>query len=101
MKYEAVIGLEVHVELKTNTKLFCGCRNEFGKKPNTLVCPVCAGMPGTLPRLNKEAVNLAIKAGIGLNCKINKFSRFDRKNYYPICQRDIRPPEGNAPCTDG
>jgi aspartyl-tRNA(Asn)/glutamyl-tRNA(Gln) amidotransferase subunit B len=103
MKYEAVIGLEVHVELKTNTKLFCGCRNEFGKKPNTLVCPVCAGMPGTLPRLNKEAVNLAIKAGIGLNCKINKFSRFDRKNYYyPDLPKGYQTTQYEMPlCTDG
>ncbi|NLN05492.1 MAG: Asp-tRNA(Asn)/Glu-tRNA(Gln) amidotransferase subunit GatB [Clostridiaceae bacterium] len=103
MKYEAVIGLEVHVKLKTNTKLFCSCRNEFGKKPNTLVCPVCTGMPGTLPRLNKEAVNLAIKAGLGLNCKISKFSRFDRKNYYyPDLPKGYQTTQYEMPlCTDG
>ncbi|MBO8169175.1 MAG: Asp-tRNA(Asn)/Glu-tRNA(Gln) amidotransferase subunit GatB [Thermoanaerobacteraceae bacterium] len=81
-KYEAVIGLEVHVELKTNSKIFCACSTEFGAAPNTQVCPVCLGLPGTLPVVNKRVVDFAIKAGLALNCKIAEFSKFDRKNYY-------------------
>jgi aspartyl-tRNA(Asn)/glutamyl-tRNA(Gln) amidotransferase subunit B len=81
-KYEAVIGLEVHVELKTDTKLFCGCSTEFGKKPNTQVCPVCLGLPGSTGVLNKKAVELAVKAGLALNCQIGTFTWFDRKNYF-------------------
>lgn len=81
-KYEAVIGLEVHVELKTQTKLFCGCSTEFGKEPNTQVCPVCLGLPGSTGVLNKKAVELAVKAGLALNCKIGTYTWFDRKNYY-------------------
>ena len=69
-RYEAVIGLEVHVELKTATKLFCGCSTEFGKEPNTQVCPVCLGLPGSTGVLNKRAVELAVKAGLALNCEI-------------------------------
>lgn len=82
MNYEAVIGLEIHSELKTNTKIFCGCATSFGAQQNTQVCPVCLGLPGVLPVINKRVVEFAIKAGIALNCKINKFSKFDRKNYY-------------------
>ena len=82
MSYEAVIGLEVHSELKTNTKIFCGCATSFGAEQNTHVCPVCLGLPGVLPVINKRVVEFAIKAGVALNCKINKFSKFDRKNYY-------------------
>ncbi|NLC06514.1 MAG: Asp-tRNA(Asn)/Glu-tRNA(Gln) amidotransferase subunit GatB [Syntrophomonadaceae bacterium] len=81
-KYEAVIGLEVHVELKTDTKLFCGCSTEFGKEPNTQVCPVCLGLPGSTGILNKKAVELATKAGLALNCAIGTYTWFDRKNYY-------------------
>ena len=80
--YEMVCGLEVHVELQTKTKIFCGCTTEFGGEQNTHVCPVCLGMPGTLPVLNREVVNYAIKAGLALNCEIADFSKFDRKNYY-------------------
>ncbi|MBR5909132.1 MAG: Asp-tRNA(Asn)/Glu-tRNA(Gln) amidotransferase subunit GatB, partial [Schwartzia sp.] len=82
MKYEAVIGLEIHSELKTNTKIFCGCATTFGAEQNTHVCPICLGLPGVLPVVNRRVVEFAIKAGIALNCTINKFSKFDRKNYY-------------------
>lgn len=82
MNYEAVIGLEIHSELKTNTKIFCGCATKFGAEQNTHVCPVCLGLPGVLPVLNKRVVEFAIKAGLALNCTINKYSKFDRKNYY-------------------
>lgn len=80
--YEAVIGLEVHVELKTETKLFCGCSTEFGKEANTQVCPVCLGLPGSTGVLNKKVVELATKAGLALNCEIGEYTWFDRKNYY-------------------
>ena len=81
-RYEAVIGLEVHVELKTETKLFCGCSTEFGQAPNTQVCPVCLGLPGSTGVLNKKVVELAARAGLALNCKIGAYTWFDRKNYY-------------------
>lgn len=76
------IGCEVHAELKTATKLFCGCKNEFGGEPNTHCCPVCSGFPGTMPALNKKAVEFAVKAGLALHCEINRFSKWDRKNYF-------------------
>ena len=82
MKYEAVIGLEIHSELKTDTKIFCGCATTFGAEQNTHVCPVCLGLPGVLPTINRRVVEFAIKAGLATNCKINKYSKFDRKNYY-------------------
>jgi len=81
-KYEVVIGLEVHIELSTNSKAFCGCSTIFGAEPNTNICPVCLGLPGALPVINKEMVRRAIKAGLALNCKIANYSKFDRKNYY-------------------
>ena len=82
MNYEAVIGLEIHCELKTKTKIFCGCATGFGADQNTHVCPVCLGLPGVLPTINKRVVEFAIKAGLATNCEINKYSKFDRKNYY-------------------
>ncbi len=82
MEYEPVIGLEVHVELKTATKLFCGCATTFGNEANTQVCPVCLGLPGTLPVMNEKAVEFAVKIGQALNCTISKFAKMDRKNYY-------------------
>ncbi|HOJ65282.1 MAG TPA: Asp-tRNA(Asn)/Glu-tRNA(Gln) amidotransferase subunit GatB [Spirochaetota bacterium] len=82
VEYEAVIGLEVHAHLKTKSKLFCNCSTEFGKSPNANTCPVCTGQPGVLPVLNKEAVNMAIMAGLAMNCKINHRSIFARKNYF-------------------
>ncbi|MCU0651706.1 MAG: Asp-tRNA(Asn)/Glu-tRNA(Gln) amidotransferase subunit GatB [Candidatus Omnitrophica bacterium] len=82
MNYEAVIGLEVHLHLKTKTKAFCGCSTEFGQGANSQVCPVCLGFPGSLPVLNKLALDFAIKAGLGLNCTIQSHTKFDRKNYF-------------------
>ncbi len=82
MDYEVVIGLEVHSELKTKSKIFCGCSTQFGSDQNTNVCPVCLGMPGVLPVVNEKVVEFAVRAGLALNCKILPFSKFDRKNYY-------------------
>jgi aspartyl-tRNA(Asn)/glutamyl-tRNA(Gln) amidotransferase subunit B len=81
-RYEPVIGLEVHVQLATATKIFCGCPTSFGAPPNTNVCPVCLGLPGALPVLSREAVELAIKGALALDCRINPKSRFARKNYF-------------------
>ncbi|MFH1847441.1 MAG: Asp-tRNA(Asn)/Glu-tRNA(Gln) amidotransferase subunit GatB [Candidatus Omnitrophota bacterium] len=80
--YETVIGLEVHVQLSTNTKIFCGCSTRFGAKPNSQVCSVCLGLPGTLPVLNEKAFEYAIKVALALNCEIQRTVKFDRKNYY-------------------
>src|SRR5436309_4495280 len=81
-KYEPVIGLEVHVQLLTKTKIFCGCSTRFGDPPNSNVCPVCLGLPGTLPVLNKRAVEMAMRAAVALNCTVHQRSRFARKNYF-------------------
>ena len=90
-QYETVIGLEVHVELATETKIFCGCTTQFGGIPNTHTCPVCTGMPGSLPVLNKQVVEYAIAVGLATNCEINRHCRFDRKNYfYPDNPQDYQ-----------
>ena len=81
-KYEPVIGLEVHVQLATRTKIYCGCPTSFGAPPNTNVCPVCLGLPGALPVLSKPAVEMAIKASLALNCQVRTLSRMARKNYF-------------------
>lgn len=113
MEWETVMGLEVHTELSTKTKIFCGCTTEFGGAPNTHVCEVCSGMPGTLPVLNKKVVEFAVKTGLATNCEINRHNKFDRKNYFypdlpkayqisqlyaPICQNgkvEIEDENGN------
>ncbi|MDR1146123.1 MAG: Asp-tRNA(Asn)/Glu-tRNA(Gln) amidotransferase subunit GatB [Verrucomicrobiales bacterium] len=82
MKYEAIIGLEVHAQVKTNTKMFCGCKNEYGGAPNTHVCPVCLGLPGALPAPNAEAIRQTILTGLMLDCQIAEVCKFDRKNYF-------------------
>ena len=81
-QYETVIGLEVHVELASKTKIFCGCSTAFGGAPNTHTCPVCTGMPGSLPVLNKQVLEYAVAVGLATNCEITRFSKFDRKNYF-------------------
>src|SRR6516162_6541010 len=81
-KYEPVIGLEVHVQLLTRSKIFCGCSTRFGDAPNSNVCPVCLGLPGTLPVLNKRAVEMGMRAALALNCTVHEHSRFARKNYF-------------------
>jgi aspartyl-tRNA(Asn)/glutamyl-tRNA(Gln) amidotransferase subunit B len=82
MQYEAVIGLEVHAQLLTESKIFCSCSTQFGAEPNTQVCPVCLGMPGVLPVLNKRAVEYTIKTGLAMNCRIAPYSRFARKKLF-------------------
>src|SRR5947209_8132718 len=82
MDYRTIIGLEVHVQLPTGTKLFCGCSTQFGLPPNSATCPVCCGMPGTLPVMNRQAFALALRAAVALNCKLARFTKWDRKNYY-------------------
>ena len=101
--YITVIGLEVHAELKTKTKAFCSCSTEFGAEPNTHVCPVCRGMPGALPVLNKRVVEFAIRAGLALNCDIQKFNKMDRKNYfYPDLAKNYQISQWDEPiCLGG
>ncbi len=82
MKYEAVIGLEVHVELNTKSKVFCGCSTNFSAPANTNVCPICLGMPGVLPTINRRAVEFSVAVGIALGCTISRWSKMDRKNYF-------------------
>ena len=111
--YETVIGLEVHAELSTKTKIFCSCPTEFGGAPNTHTCPICMAMPGTLPVLNEKVVEYAVKAGLATNCEISRNSKNDRKNYFypdlpksyqisqfdkPLCEHgyiEIEDEEGN------
>ncbi len=103
MSWETVIGLEVHVELSTKTKMFCSCCATFGAQPNTLCCPVCMGLPGALPTVNEKAVEYAVMAGLALNCNISRYSRFDRKNYfYPDLPKAYQISQLYHPlCTDG
>ena len=82
MEFESVIGLEIHVQLNTKSKIFCNCANQFGSEANSQTCPVCLGMPGVLPVLNEEVLEKGIKAGLALNCNIAGYSKFDRKNYF-------------------
>ena len=101
--YEVVIGLEVHAELSTKTKIFCSCPTEFGGEPNTHCCPVCMAMPGALPVLNKKVVEYAIKAGLATNCDIARISKNDRKNYfYPDLPKSYQISQFDMPlCTKG
>ena len=101
--YEVVIGLEVHCELSTKTKIFCSCSTEFGGEPNTHCCPICMAMPGTLPVLNEKVVEYAVKAGLATNCKIEKNSKNDRKNYfYPDNPKSYQISQYDKPlCYDG
>ena len=103
MKYIPVMGLEIHAELLTNSKVYCSCENTFGGEVNNRVCPVCSGMPGTLPVINKEVVTFAVKAGISLDCHINEYSAFDRKNYfYPDLPKAYQITQFEYPiCSDG
>ena len=100
MEYEAVIGLETHVQLKTKSKMWCGCANAFGSPPNTNVCPVCIGLPGVLPVANEEAMRLTVLTGYLLNCSIPQFAKFDRKNYfYPDAAKNYQITQYDKPST--
>ncbi len=103
MSYKTIVGLEIHVELSTETKAFCSCKNSFGDEPNTNVCPVCMALPGALPVLNRNVINYTVMAGTALNCKINNKSKFDRKNYfYPDLTKGYQITQNDKPiCTDG
>jgi aspartyl-tRNA(Asn)/glutamyl-tRNA(Gln) amidotransferase subunit B len=102
-RYEPVIGLETHVELGTRTKMFCGCPARFGGEPNSLVCPVCLGLPGSLPVINRSAIEYTIRIGLALNCSIARWCRFARKNYfYPDMPKNFQISQYDEPlCTDG
>ncbi|SDF66267.1 Asp-tRNA(Asn)/Glu-tRNA(Gln) amidotransferase subunit GatB [Pseudonocardia oroxyli] len=102
-RYEPTLGLEVHVELSTNTKMFCGCATTFGAEPNTQVCPTCLGLPGSLPVVNRTAVESAIRIGLALNCSIAPWGRFARKNYfYPDMPKNFQTSQYDEPiCVDG
>jgi len=102
VEYESVIGLEVHAELKTDTKIFCGCSTEFGAEPNTQTCPVCLGLPGVLPVLNEKALRYTVKVGLALGSEISSFSKFDRKNYfYPDLPKDFQISQYDKPLCRG
>src|SRR5213592_2216647 len=100
MEYEAVIGLETHVQLKTKSKMWCGCANEFGAPPNTNVCPICLGLPGVLPVANEEALRLTALTGLLLNCTVSQYAKFDRKNYfYPDAPKNYQITQYDKPST--
>jgi aspartyl-tRNA(Asn)/glutamyl-tRNA(Gln) amidotransferase subunit B len=100
MEYEAVIGLETHVQLKTKSKMWCGCANQYGSEPNTNVCPVCLGLPGVLPVPNDEALRLTVLTGFLLNCEIPRFAKFDRKSYfYPDAPKNYQLTQYDKPST--
>ena len=101
--YEVTIGIEVHVQLNTNTKIFCGCPNQFGDTPNKNICPVCTGQPGALPVLNKRVVDSAIIVGLATRCEVAKVSPFARKHYrYPDLPKNFQVTQGAKPiCSDG
>ncbi len=100
MEYEAVIGLETHVQLRTKSKMWCGCANEFGAPPNTNVCPVCLGLPGVLPVANEEGLRQTVLAGLLLNCQIARYAKFDRKNYfYPDVPKNYQVTQYDQPST--
>src|ERR1700709_776822 len=100
MEFEAVIGLETHVQLKTKSKMWCGCANEFGAEPNTNVCPVCIGLPGVVPVANDGGLKLPVLTGYLLNCSIPSFAKFDRKNYfYPDAPKNYQITQYDKPST--
>src|SRR5258706_10074538 len=102
MEYEAVIGLETHVQLKTKSKMWCGCANQYGAEPNTNVCPVCLGLLGVLPVANEEALRLTVLTGYLLNCEIPRFAKFDRKSYfYPDAPKNYQLTQYDKPSTAG
>ncbi|NLF80656.1 MAG: Asp-tRNA(Asn)/Glu-tRNA(Gln) amidotransferase GatCAB subunit B, partial [Clostridia bacterium] len=102
-QYLTTIGLEFHAELKTKTKIFCSCPTDFIEEANANVCPICLGLPGVLPVLNRRVVELGAKAGLALNCHINRFNKFDRKNYfYPDLPKGYQVTQFSQPiCSEG
>ena len=103
MRYETVIGLEIHAELATKSKIYCSCSTEFGAASNTHTCPICTGMPGTLPVLNKKVVDYAVMAGLAMNCSITEYGKQDRKNYfYPDLPKSYQTSQFDQPvCQNG